>query len=55
MIDSPCNDVCTIDPESRLCVGCSRTSDEIVNWLSYTDKQKKNVLKELKYRNNIDT
>ena len=22
MIDSPCNDICTTDPESGLCVGC---------------------------------
>ncbi len=55
MIDSPCNNICTPDPESGLCTGCGRTFEEIVNWPRYTNKQKKNVLKELKYRNNIDT
>tara|TARA_Y100000590_G_scaffold443957_1_gene574097 strand:+ start:504 stop:671 length:168 start_codon:yes stop_codon:yes gene_type:complete len=55
MINSPCNDVCVTDPENGLCVGCGRTSEEIVNWPSYTDKQKEIVLEVLKYRNNIDT
>jgi predicted Fe-S protein YdhL (DUF1289 family) len=55
MIDSPCNDICTIDPESGLCVGCRRSTQEIANWLNYSDKQKKRVLKELKSRNNIDS
>ena len=41
MIESPCNDVCTTDPESGLCIGCGRTVDEISNWLYYSDKQKK--------------
>ena len=39
MIDSPCNDVCTEDPETGLCIGCNRTKNEIVNWLFYSDEQ----------------
>ena len=41
MADSPCNDICTTDSESGLCIGCGRTTEEISNWLYYTDKQKK--------------
>jgi predicted Fe-S protein YdhL (DUF1289 family) len=55
MIESPCNDVCTIDPQSGLCAGCGRSTSEITNWLNYSDQQKERVLKELKYRNNIDS
>ena len=55
MVDSPCNDICTTDPESGLCVGCGRTKKEISNWLIYSDNEKARVLKELKYRNNIDS
>ena len=55
MTDSPCIDICQMDPESGLCVGCGRANDEIANWSSYTDEQKKSILKELKSRNNIDT
>jgi len=55
MIDSPCNDICTIDSESGLCVGCGRTPSEITNWIQYSDNQKKIILNSLKKgRNNID-
>jgi len=50
MIDSPCNDICTTDPESGLCVGCGRTAQEISNWIEYSDKEKKNVLLLIKNR-----
>ena len=55
MIDSPCNDICTADSESGLCIGCGRTSNEIANWFTYSDEQKKKLLKYLKSRNNIDS
>ena len=55
MIDSPCNDICTIDSKSGLCVGCGRTPSEITNWIHYSDNQKKIILNCLKKRrNNID-
>ena len=55
MIDSPCNDICTTDPESGLCIGCGRTQEEIANWLFFSEKQKKKVLKNLENRNKIST
>ena len=55
MYESPCNDICTTDPDSGLCVGCGRTQSEISNWINYSDEQKKIVLRELKSRNNIDS
>ena len=51
MINSPCNNICTKDPNSELCKGCSRTQVEIANWLFYNDNQKKNVLNAIKNRN----
>jgi len=44
MVDSPCNDICTEDPESGLCMGCGRNKEEIANWLFYNEEQKKQVL-----------
>ena len=54
MTDSPCIDICQMDSESGLCVGCGRTIEEIANWSSFTNEKKKNILKELKSRNNDD-
>ena len=55
MSDSPCIDICQMDSESGLCVGCGRTIEEIANWSSYTNEKKKNILKQLKSINNDDT
>ncbi|MEM7242214.1 MAG: DUF1289 domain-containing protein [Pseudomonadota bacterium] len=30
--DSPCVQVCVIEPDSGLCMGCYRTRDEIAAW-----------------------
>ena len=30
--DSPCQNICLIDPDSKLCIGCYRTGDEIARW-----------------------
>jgi len=41
---SPCNDICTIDHPSGLCVGCARTLSEIGEWASADDERKKAIL-----------
>ena len=38
MIESPCIGVCTIIKDR--CIGCTRTSYEISNWLFYTDTER---------------
>ena len=43
-IKSPCNDKCKYD-EDKLCMGCHRTMNEIVNWPDFTDEEKINILK----------
>ena len=46
---TPCVKICThVD---GMCIGCYRTADEIKEWkTTYTDEQKKELLKELKKR-----
>lgn len=46
----PCVQICTIDWESGLCIGCSRTEEEIKNWPSMPLKERKEILKKLKNR-----
>ena len=50
-IESPCIKVCTIHPETRLCLGCARTLDEIARWSRMTAEERKAVLAELPGRN----
>ena len=48
MVESPCVAVCKIDHESGYCIGCNRTLEEIANWSSFNDIQKKKILMKVK-------
>jgi uncharacterized protein len=48
---SPCNNVCQMDPQSGLCIGCARTLDEIARWAEMTDAERDRVMAELQLRN----
>ncbi|MDP2559720.1 DUF1289 domain-containing protein [Psychrobium sp. 1_MG-2023] len=43
---SPCVALCKLN-EDDICVGCHRTVQEIVNWSSSTDKEKKKILERI--------
>ncbi len=48
--ESPCIQVCTIDPASRLCVGCGRTIDEISRWVDMTPAERRAIMDGLSAR-----
>lgn len=54
IVNSPCNELCLLDEDTGLCLGCLRTSNEIALWSIYTDTQKKNVLSEIEKRKQIN-
>ncbi len=45
-VQTPCIGVCTLGPNS-LCIGCLRSTDEIGNWLAYSDKERSRIVAEL--------
>ena len=47
---SPCVRVCSIDPKSKLCLGCLRSTDEIAIWSQIDNKKALEIMKELKNR-----
>ncbi len=47
---SPCIGVCSIDPESQLCIGCLRSSDEIAIWSQIDNKRALEIMKKIKNR-----
>jgi len=49
-IESPCNQVCAIDPASALCVGCGRTLAEIERWRLFTSEERRRIMAELAER-----
>ena len=49
-IESPCIDICDIDPADGLCIGCARTLDEIAGWGSGTPEWRATVMAALPKR-----
>ena len=47
---SPCINVCRMDAASGLCEGCARTLAEIGGWVSMTEADKHEVLRQLPLR-----
>jgi predicted Fe-S protein YdhL (DUF1289 family) len=50
MIVSPCEKICTVDPESGLCSGCGRTLIEIESWVKYSDTERERIMQDLPRR-----
>jgi predicted Fe-S protein YdhL (DUF1289 family) len=49
-IESPCVKLCVVHPESRLCMGCYRTIDEITAWSTMSPEARRAVMAELPAR-----
>ncbi|HEY8024793.1 MAG TPA: DUF1289 domain-containing protein [Burkholderiaceae bacterium] len=49
-VPSPCISVCRMHPQSGLCEGCQRTIDEIVQWGTASESQKRGIWVEIHQR-----
>lgn len=49
-VASPCVGVCSIDRETRFCLGCWRSMEEIAHWSRYDDARRLEVLEALRQR-----
>lgn len=47
---SPCINVCTMDEDSGLCLGCARTLQEVARWKRMSEEQKRAVVNQLPAR-----
>ena len=47
---SPCINICRMDSQSGLCLGCARTLDEIARWSQSSIPERRRVLSELAKR-----
>jgi uncharacterized protein len=50
MIESPCINICELDPNTDLCLGCKRTKEEIAKWIHYNNKEKVKIIKKAQKR-----
>lgn len=49
-VPSPCIDICKIDGNTGLCIGCLRTRDEIRGWKNLPDELRLQMIDELSRR-----
>jgi len=49
-IESPCIGVCSVNPNTGYCHGCSRTQEEMDSWSTMSDKEKIKLINELEKR-----
>jgi predicted Fe-S protein YdhL (DUF1289 family) len=49
-IRTPCVQVCVMDDESGLCLGCCRTLAEVAGWIRLMDAERAAVMAELPSR-----
>ena len=49
-IESPCVDICQLNPNTGICTGWFRTMDEISLWIELSDDEKQEVLRLAKER-----
>ena len=56
MVDSPCINICILDPDKDLCIGCYRTAEEISKWSFLSKFEKEELLLKIKSRSTyLDT
>lgn len=48
-VQSPCVSICALD-ENDLCIGCHRTSDEIMSWPGLNNEERREVLEKVALR-----
>jgi len=47
---SPCIQICKLDNQTGLCVGCLRTMNEIAAWGRIDDAKKREIYKKIDHR-----
>lgn len=43
-VETPCVNICLLDPATGTCLGCGRTLAEIARWAEMTDAERRTVM-----------
>jgi predicted Fe-S protein YdhL (DUF1289 family) len=49
-IESPCVNICALEPASDICLGCGRSLAEIARWSRYSDAERAEIMASLPAR-----
>ena len=50
LVETPCVNICVLDPGTGYCIGCGRTRDEIVGWRDANEERRRDIIAELPER-----
>ena len=43
-METPCVGICSLDSDTRMCVGCGRTIEEIAVWATLSDGERRRIM-----------
>ncbi|BAQ17957.1 DUF1289 domain-containing protein [Methyloceanibacter caenitepidi] len=49
-METPCVNICMLEPESGLCIGCGRSGDEIAGWVDMSPDERRAIMAALPER-----
>ena len=49
-VPSPCIDVCRLDAQGLLCIGCRRTIEEITEWSRVSEARRREIMRAVELR-----
>jgi hypothetical protein len=49
-LETPCVNICLLDADLGLCVGCGRTIEEISRWATMSDRERRAIMEALPAR-----
>lgn len=49
-METPCVNICEIDRDAKICIGCGRTGEEISRWIGMTDAERRDIMSTLDAR-----
>ena len=47
MVKSPCTNICKMSTDGKLCIGCGRSMEEIVNWAYLSNDEKEKIIQKI--------
>lgn len=52
-MDTPCVNICYIDPKTQLCEGCGRSLEQIGRWREMSAQERREIMAKLQNRNEV--
>jgi uncharacterized protein len=52
-VESPCVNICQMDPVTGYCIGCLRRIEEIAGWMDLSNEERRAIVAQLEERKKV--